>query len=291
MEHASNVLFRIGPLEVTSAVTTMWAIIAVLTLLSWLATRRLKEVPGPLQSAAEIAIEKLRDYYEGLLGRKNARKYFPVFATFFIFIIICNYSGLLPGAGHLKGFALPTASLSVTAGLAIVAFFTTHVIGVRERGWKHYLLSFAQPLYLCILILPLNLIEQFIRPASLALRLYGNMYGEETVTENLYAIFPIGVPLIRACCSACCRPWSLRCCFRSTSRKRWKRKNKNITVFRRKTLWHPELSQSPPRSRWLSPLWPLLLPRASPPQKPWTPSRVSPKPPATSAARSSFPWR
>ena len=57
MEHASNVLFRIGPLEVTSAVTTMWAIIAVLTLVSFLATRRLKEVPGPLQSAAEIAIE------------------------------------------------------------------------------------------------------------------------------------------------------------------------------------------------------------------------------------------
>ena len=186
MEHGSNVLFHICPLEVTSAVTTMWAIIAVLTLLSWLATRRLKEVPGPLQTAAEIAIEKLRDYYEGLLGRKNARKYFPVFATFFIFIIICNYSGLLPGAGHLKGFALPTASLSVTAGLAVAAFLTTHFIGVRERGLKHYLLSFAQPLYLCVLMLPLNLIEQIIRPASLALRLYGNMFGEETVTENLY---------------------------------------------------------------------------------------------------------
>ena len=196
MEHASNVLFHIGPLEVTSAVTTMWAIIAVLTLLSWLATRNLKELPGPLQSAAEIAILKLRDYYEGLLGREHARRYFPVFASFFIYIVVCNYSGLLPGAGHLAGFALPTASLSVTAGLAIVAFFTTHVIGVRERGWKHYFLSFAQPLYLCFLMLPLNLIEQFIRPASLALRLFGNMYGEETVTENLYAIFPIGVPLI-----------------------------------------------------------------------------------------------
>lgn len=196
MEHASNVLFRLGPLEVTSAVTTMWAIIAVLTLLSWLATRRLKEVPGPLQSAAEIAIDKLRGYYEGLLGKEHARKYFPVFATFFIYIIVCNYSGLLPGAGHLKGFALPTASLSVTVGLGITAFFTTHVIGVRERGLKHYALSFAQPLYLCFLMLPLNLIEQIIRPASLALRLYGNMYGEETVTENLYEIFPIGVPLI-----------------------------------------------------------------------------------------------
>ena len=177
MEEASNVLFRIGPLEVTSAVTTMWTIILVLTVLSWLATRSLKEVPGPLQSAAEIAVDKLRGYYEGLLGKKNARKYFPIFATFFIYIIVCNYSGLLPGAGHLKGFALPTASLSVTAGLATIAFFTTHVIGVRERGLKHYLLSFAQPLYLCFLMLPLNLIEQFVRPASLALRLYGNMYN------------------------------------------------------------------------------------------------------------------
>ena len=134
MEEASNVLFRIGPLEVTSAVTTMWAIILVLTVLSWLATRCLKEVPGPLQSAAEIAVGKLRDYYEGLLGKRKARKYFPVFATFFIYIIVCNYSGLLPGAGHVKGFALPTASLSVTAGLATVAFFTTHVIGIRPAA-------------------------------------------------------------------------------------------------------------------------------------------------------------
>ncbi len=128
MEHASNVLFRIGPLEVTSAVTTMWAIIAVLTLVSFLATRRLKEVPGPLQSAAEIAIEKLRDYYEELLGKKNARKYFPIFATFFIYIIVCNYSGLLPGAGHLKGFALPTASLSVTA------LYMAACLGVRRHS-------------------------------------------------------------------------------------------------------------------------------------------------------------
>jgi len=196
LEEASNVLFRIGPLEVTSAVTTMWAIIFVLALISFIATRSLKDVPGPMQAAAELAVGKLRGYYEGLLGKKNARKYFPIFATFFIYIIVCNYSGLLPGAGHIKGFALPTASLSVTAGLAIVAFFTTHVIGIRERGLRHYLLSFAQPLYLCVLMLPLNLIEQFVRPASLALRLFGNMYGEETVTEQLYEIFPIGVPLI-----------------------------------------------------------------------------------------------
>ena len=195
-EHVSNVLFSIGPLEVTGTVTTMWVIIAVLTLLSWLATRRLKDVPGPLQNAAEIAVGYLRRYYEDNLGKEHGRRYFSVFATFFIFIIVCNYSGILPGAGHVTGFSVPTACLSVTAGLGIVAFFTTHTIGIREKGWKHYLAGLAKPLYLCFLMLPLNLIEQFIRPASLALRLYGNMYGEETVTENLYNIFPIGVPLI-----------------------------------------------------------------------------------------------
>jgi F-type H+-transporting ATPase subunit a len=121
-----------------------------------------------------------------------------VFATFFVFIIVCNYSGILPGAGHLKGFAVPTANLSVTAGLGVIAFFTTHVIGVKERGLGKYLASFAsiKPIFLVVLMLPLNLLEQFIRPASLALRLYGNMYGEEMVTETLYDIFPIGVPLI-----------------------------------------------------------------------------------------------
>ncbi len=198
MEEAANVLFRIGPLEVTSTVTTMWAIIAVLGLISFLATRNLKEIPGPLQTGAEMAVGALRNFFEGTLGKEHTRKYLPIMGTFFVFIIVCNYSGILPGAGHLKGFAVPTACLSVTAGLGVVAFFTTHVIGVKERGLGPYLHSFAnvKPVILVVLMLPLNLIEQVIRPVSLALRLYGNLYGEETVTEQLYEIFPIGAPLI-----------------------------------------------------------------------------------------------
>ena len=192
----TNALFSIGPLQVTSTVVSMWAVILILALVSFLATRRLKEIPGPLQNLLEMAVEKLQSFFADSLGQKHMRKYFPIFATFFIFIVVCNYSRLLPGVGHVKGMAQPTANLSVTAGLGVCAFFTTHIIGVRERGLRHYAASFAKPLYLCFLILPLNLIEQFIRPMSLALRLYGNMFGEETVTENLYEIFPIGMPLI-----------------------------------------------------------------------------------------------
>lgn len=190
MEHSSDVLASIGPIEITGTVATMWVITALLALLSRLATRKMKDVPGPLQNLAELAVSKLQDYYEGILGPRLGRKYFPILGTLFIFIIVCNYSGLLPGAGHLKGFAVPTASLSVTAGLAIVGFLTTHTAGIRERGPRGYLKSFLS------VMLPLTLVETFVRPFSLALRLFGNLFGEEMVTEQLYGIFPLIVPLV-----------------------------------------------------------------------------------------------
>ena len=189
----TNVLFSIGPVQITSTLTTMWAIILILTILSILATRKLKDVPGPLQNIAEMAVESLQKYFADIMGAKTAKKYFPIFATYFIFIIVCNYSGLLPGAGHLKGFAVPTACLSVTAALAIVAFFTTHTIGIREVGAKRYFKAFIMPY---LIMLPLNLIEQAVRPVSLALRLYGNLYSEEMVVEQLYNIFPVLLPLL-----------------------------------------------------------------------------------------------
>ena len=127
------------------------------------------------------------------MGKDYTKKYFPVFATFFIFIVVCNYSGQLPGAGHITGFSVPTACLSVTAALGIIAFCTTHTIGIRERGLKQYLKILISPF---ILMLPLNLIEQMVRPFSLSLRLYGNLFGEEMVLEELYHIFPILLPLV-----------------------------------------------------------------------------------------------
>lgn len=195
MEHGSSVLFSIGPLEVTGPVVTMWVIIAVLGIVSWLATRRLKEVPGPLQNLAEMAVEKLRDMYSDTLSRKNLDRYLPVLGTFFIFILACNYSGLLPGAG--KAFAVPTASLSVTAGLAICAFFYNQFAGIRAKGvWGYFKALCGPSVILVVLMLPLNLIEQVVRPFSLAMRLYGNIFGEETVVENLGHVLPLVLPLL-----------------------------------------------------------------------------------------------
>lgn len=190
MEETSSVLFSIGPVEITGTVVTMWVIIAILTVLSILATRNMKDVPGPLQNLAEQVVSKLHGYYDDIMGKKLADKYFPILATFFIFIIVSNYSGLLPGAGHFSGFKVPTANLSVTASLALIGFFMIHTVGVKERGVGGYLKSFLS------VMLPLTIVEQLVRPFSLALRLFGNLYGEEMVTENLYSIFPIILPLL-----------------------------------------------------------------------------------------------
>ncbi len=188
-----NVLFKILGLNVTAEVITMWVIIAVVTLISAIGTRRLKDRPGRLQNALELAVEKLTDFFSGILGKDRARRFLPLFGTLFIFIIVSNYSGLLPGAGVVRGFGAPTSSLSVTAGLAIVVFVSTHFLGVKCRGLKGYLRHYIKPVFF---MLPFLLIEEIVRPLSLSLRLYGNIYGEESVTHQLYELIPIGVPLI-----------------------------------------------------------------------------------------------
>jgi F-type H+-transporting ATPase subunit a len=195
VEEVNNVLFSIGPLEVTRPVVTMWVIIAVLAVVSFLATRNLKDVPGPLQNLAEMAVGKLRELYSDTMSPKTLERYLPALGTFFIFILACNYSGLLPGAG--KAFAVPTASLSVTAGLAVCAFFYNQFAGIRAKGvWGHFKTLCGPSVILVVLMLPLNLIEQVVRPFSLAMRLYGNIFGEETVVENLGHVLPLLLPLL-----------------------------------------------------------------------------------------------
>lgn len=177
---------------IVGQVTTMWLLMAVIVILSIFATSKLKQVPGKLQNVAEMGIQSLDNFYGSILGVERARKYFPLFGTMFIFIMMSNYSGLLPFAGHLSWLKAPTSSLSVTAALAIIIFLSTHVLGFKAHGFG-YLKHFLAPL---AFMLPLNLIEECVRPFSLALRLYGNIFGEETVTEQLFHMCPLVVPLI-----------------------------------------------------------------------------------------------
>ena len=175
----------------TKTVYTMWVIIAIIALFCFLCTRRLKPVPGPLQNIAEMAVSGIFGFFEGVLGEAKTRRYFPMLATFFIFIIVCNYAGLFPGAGEL--FTVPTSVLAVTAALSVIAFVTIQTAGVRHHGVGGYLRTFLRPVWV---LAPIMILEQFVRPLSMALRLYGNIYGEELAAEPIFGLFPLVLPIV-----------------------------------------------------------------------------------------------
>ena len=188
-EPSEPVIRLFGILDVTGEVIAMWNFLFLAAVISLLVTRNLKERPGKLQYLLEIAVGGLDDFFAGILGRENGRRYLFFLGPLFCFIILSNYSGLIPGVGLSKYVKAPTSSLSVTLGLGIVTFIFLQAAGVHA-GAKHYLKHFLTP------VVPLLILDEFIKPASLALRLFGNIFGEETVTENLYHLLPIGAPVI-----------------------------------------------------------------------------------------------
>ena len=188
-EPSEPVIRLFGILDVTGEVIAMWIFLALAAGISLLVTRNLKERPGRLQNLLEIAVSGLDDFFSGILGRENGRRYLFFLGPLFCFIILSNYSGLIPGVGISKYVKAPTSSLSVTLGLGIVTFVFLQAAGIHA-GAKHYLKHFLTP------VVPLLLLDELIKPASLALRLFGNIFGEETVMENLYHLLPIGAPII-----------------------------------------------------------------------------------------------
>ncbi|MCL4426191.1 MAG: F0F1 ATP synthase subunit A [Firmicutes bacterium] len=193
---AGGAFFSLLGLEVTGAVTTMWGIMFLVLLLAWVGTRRLERVPrSRLQGFLEWVVETLVDFYGGITGRERALQLVPLVGAFFIFILLANYSGLLPGAGHVFPWLLaPTSHWSVTAGLAVVVFFTTQYFGIRKKGLGYYK-HMVEPLFLSPLLLPLGILEELVRPFSLSLRLYANIFGGEMVVAAMVAAIPYFLPI------------------------------------------------------------------------------------------------
>lgn len=193
----ADVLFVIPGLRwgVTSAVTTMWMIMIVLSGISWLATRRLMTVPGRLQAAIELTVEGLLGFFASVLGPERARRALPLLASLFLFILASNYVSLIPGAGHVPGLAAPTANWGTTAGLALVVFAVSLAYGLRVKGLG-YFRRFIEPHVLAPLMIPLGIIEEFSRPFSLSLRLVANVFAGETLIQSLLAVFPYALPVV-----------------------------------------------------------------------------------------------
>lgn len=194
-----------GPLTPENAIpwyTVMFFIACILTItVVWILKGKLSEdEPGGGQLTLEAGILTIRDMLVSVVGPQGV-KYFPVVATFAILILISNLMGFFPL------FMAPTAATSVTFALGISSFIYYNYIGIKENGIINHLAHWAGPIWwMAPLIFPIELIGNFIRPMSLGIRLFGNMYADEQVAltiANLASILhlptfvtQIGVPVL-----------------------------------------------------------------------------------------------
>jgi F-type H+-transporting ATPase subunit a len=182
---ASSVLFHLGPVAITRPVVTAWVIMAVLTGFCWIITRQLKVQPGRRQAVLEIVVTTIAQQIEDVI-RKDARPFLPLLGTLFIFLVAANLCGLLPGV------QAPTSKLETPAALALIVFFSVHYLGVRARGVRGYLATFAEPK---LIMLPLNIVSQLTRTFSLMVRLFGNVMSGEFVIALVVALAGLFVPI------------------------------------------------------------------------------------------------
>jgi F-type H+-transporting ATPase subunit a len=169
-------------------VTYTLFVVALLALLSFLATRRLQIYPGRMQNVMEVIIGGFDSLLIETMGDKG-KKFFPLIATLGLFILTSNLIGIVPG------FESPTANINTNAAMALVVFFSTHVVGVSIHGPKYFKQFLGPVWWLTPLMLPIEIISHLSRPLSLTFRLFGNIAGEDIVLAVVLLLVPLLVPL------------------------------------------------------------------------------------------------
>jgi F-type H+-transporting ATPase subunit a len=178
-----------GPYTPETAIpwyTVMFVIACILSVtIIWILKGRLsEEEPGYGQQTLELGVLAIRGMIEDIIGPQGL-KYFPVVLTFAVLILVSNLMGLFPL------FMSPTAATSVTFALGISSFLYYNYIGIKENGILQHLKHLAGPVWwIAPLIFPIELISNFIRPFSLGIRLFGNMFADEQVSSTVATLFP-----------------------------------------------------------------------------------------------------
>lgn len=143
-------------------------------------------IPGRTQGFVEWVMEGLRTTFLGALGL-NGERHLPLVFALFWYILFCNMIELVPF------FRAATANPSTTIGLGIIVFFYTQYVGIKSKGLKEYLKHFAGPLLiLAPLFIVIEILGEFIKPFSLGMRLFGNIYAEDIMNDIAAGAVPIG---------------------------------------------------------------------------------------------------
>jgi F-type H+-transporting ATPase subunit a len=142
-----------------------------------------------VRNVLEVLMERVIELSDSIIGKKH-RHYVPLFGTLFLFILIGNFFGLIPG------FTPPTSNFFSNLGMGLVVFFAYHYFGVREHGAKYFKQFMGPVLFLAPLFILIEVFSHAFRPISLSIRLYGNMFGDHLVLEIFSNLTKLVVPVI-----------------------------------------------------------------------------------------------
>ena len=168
--------------------TFTWVVMGMLVVMGVVGTRVLRPVPGPLQNFVEVVVEAFQNLLDQMIGQQG-RQFLPFIGTAGLFILVSNLLGNIPG------FYPPTANWNTTVALAVTVFIYYNYSGIRKHGLINYLKHFCGPI---LPLAPLMFIIEFIghlaRPVSLSIRLFGNIFGEESVITILLSLAWLVMP-------------------------------------------------------------------------------------------------
>ena len=176
---------HVGPVGITEPVIVTWAIIGLIVGLSAVVSRKLDPVPAKVQTVLEILVSAVDDQI-GDTMQVEPGPYRAFIGTLFVFILVANWSSLIPGVEP------PTSHLETDAALAALVFCATIFYGVRSRGVLGYLATFTEPTWVMI---PLNIVVQFTRIFSLFVRLFGNIMSGVFIGAIVLSLAGLLVPI------------------------------------------------------------------------------------------------
>jgi F-type H+-transporting ATPase subunit a len=163
-----------------------WIVIVGLLVFAYIATRRKAVIPGRLQAIGEMFMNQFYGLTEDALDKELSRKYAPLITALFIFLLFCNWLGVLPHLGE------PTSDLNTTLSMGVLGFVISHYAGIRKKGLKTYLKGYCEPLFF---MLPLNIIGELAKVISISFRLFGNIMGGDIIVVVVtYLVFSLVLP-------------------------------------------------------------------------------------------------
>ncbi len=199
-------LFNIGGFNVTNGLLVAMVVSVLLIIFAVIFRSKIKMVPGKVQGAVEMLVEMFLKLMESVLGTKEkAEKYLPLVLSIFIFILLSNWTGILPGVGSLMFnngvekvplFRSPAADLNFTLAFAVMAVLVTNFFGVAILGiFSHAkkFLNFTNPINFFVGIL--ELLSETAKFISFSFRLFGNIFAGEVLLTIMFFLVPYIVPV------------------------------------------------------------------------------------------------